>query len=243
MFRTRTGLIRAVEQISFELACGGSLAILGEPGAGKSTLARCLARLEDPNSGRIWLEGREVTRLRGGELRAYRHRVQYVYPNPRTALNLQRTVRELLDEPLEIVRSAGQEAKTRQGDLLAALGVNEYLLGKRASALSTGLLQRVALVRTLALRPAVLILDGPGEPVEDGALAALLADLEALRQTVEFGLIWTARLPEQVRRLADWVLVLYKGRAVEWGEADRVLHDPQHPYSRRWFGMPVAGED
>ncbi len=237
--------------------------MLGEAGAGKTVLAKTLARLEKPDSGRILVMGRDVARLSGRALRAVRRQVQYVYPDPRLALDSRQTVRQLLEEPLRLPGGQGSRPRPDEARLervCARLQINPTLFRERPPALSTAMLERVSIARALVLRPAVLICDGLGELLEREALRSLLDDLAALAPMAlyepapvlaggtgaargeAFALIWSARRPEKARGLAERALVLYRGRAVEVGPPGALLENPQHPYTRCWLGRPLPGE-
>jgi len=233
-YASRRRTVRAVDGVSFELAPGETLGVVGESGCGKSTLAKLLMRLETPTSGRVTVEGRDIFRLTGTELRRLRRDVQMVLQDPYTSLNPRMTVGDIVGEPFEIHREVAPrgDRRRRVQELLELVGLRPEHAGRYPHQFSGGQRQRVGIARALALRPKVVICDEPVSALDvsiQAQIVRLLADLQN-----EFGLsyVFIAHDLAVVRRLAHRVAVMYLGKVVETGTADEVYTRPTHPYTQ-----------
>jgi ABC-type glutathione transport system ATPase component len=182
-------------------------------------------------SGRIRVAGRELSRLRGAELRAWRRRVQIVFQNPYTALNPRMTVARQLDEPLRLVAGAGSRAE-RAVRLLSDVGLSIAHLPRYPHELSGGQCQRVAIARALAVRPELLVLDEPTSALDVSVQAQILNLLADVRRRHGVAYLLISHDLAVVRHLADRIGVMRGGRLVEQGPADEVLDAPRHHYTR-----------
>jgi peptide/nickel transport system ATP-binding protein len=240
-YPVRGGRVPAVDGVHLDLAAGEILALVGESGCGKTTLARTLLGLRRPDAGQVLFENRPLpTSTRG--LRAYRRHVQLVLQDPTGALNPRHTVYEAVAEGLRIHRVPGDE-RTLVADALAQAGLRpaERFMPMLPAELSGGQRQRVVIAGALALRPRVLIADEPVASLDASVRGEILALLLRLRDelglaaivvTHDLGLAWN---------IADRVAVMYLGRIVELGPADAVLTDPRHPYTRALLSVADAG--
>ena len=241
VFRGRAGLGRAtwenpaVRAVTFDVGPGESLAIVGESGSGKTTLARMVVGLEAPTSGRMLLRGRELTRRPGREERRQRAAaIQIVFQDPYTSLTPHQAVRDSLDEVQRVffARTAS-ERRVRTSALLDAVGLGEREASALPKQLSGGQRQRAAIARAIAVEPGVLILDEPVSALDVSIQAQILNLLADLRRSLELTYLFITHDLAVVRQVADRVIVLYRGRAVELGTVDAILRAPLHPYSRR----------
>ncbi len=209
--------VRAVDNVSFELARGEITTVVGESGSGKSTLARLLLRLLDPTSGTIALDGRDVTGLRGRQLRPYWHEVQAVFQDPFAAFNQFFSVRWLLARSRRLLGGADLEDR----------------LDKYPHQLSGGQRQRVMIARGLMMRPALLIADEATSMLDASLRANILNVLIDLRAERGLTVLFITHDIGQACYLSDRVLVMRSGRLVETGSAEEVIFDPKDEYTKR----------
>jgi len=234
LFQRQIGAVKAVDGVSFELRRGETLGVVGESGCGKSTLARLLMRLETPTSGRATLEGRDLFKASGGELRRLRRNMQMVMQDPYTSLNPRMTVGDIIGEPFEIHRDAAPKGskQKRVQELLDVVGLNPEHINRYPHQFSGGQRQRIGIARALALRPEVIVCDEPVSALDVSIQAQVINLLEQLQD--EFGLsyIFIAHDLSVVRHIADRVAVMYLGRIVEIGTEDEIYERATHPYTQ-----------
>ena len=249
-FAVRTGLLRrhtanlhAVEDVSFDLHPGETVAVIGESGCGKSSLAKSLLRLVPAYEGRALLAGRDILTLNGPDLRLARNDIQMVFQDPYAALDPRMSVRQILTEPLRI---RGQHRTDQASDaalnaLIARVGLPEDSLDRYPHQFSGGQRQRICIARALVLRPKVLIADEPVSALDVAVQEQVLAVLERLTREEGMGLLFISHDMAVVERIADRILVMYRGGLVEHGPAAEVLARPAHPYTRRLLeAVPVS---
>jgi oligopeptide/dipeptide ABC transporter ATP-binding protein len=229
----KTGRLFAVNGVTFAVARGDTLALVGESGAGKSTIGRCLTHLEEPDAGRILFDGTPIIELRGAGLRAFRRRVQIVFQDPYGSLNPRMRVGTAVREPLEIHRLArGSAADARVVDLFTEVGLDPDLRDRYPHELSGGQRQRVGIARALAVGPELVVLDEPVSALDVSVQAQVLALLRELQDRRHLTYVFVAHDLAIVRQMADRVAVLYRGRIVEEAPAARLFGEPHHPYTR-----------
>ncbi|SNT62126.1 peptide/nickel transport system ATP-binding protein [Actinomadura meyerae] len=229
---TRRGVVRAVDGVSLELRKGEALGLVGESGSGKSTLGRIALRMQDPTSGRVVLDGVDITALSGRRLRRLRGTMQTVLQDPHAALNPRMTVRQIIAEPMtELGLVRRPDLDSRVDRLLARVHLDEAVGGRYARQLSGGQAQRVAIARALGVQPRLLVADEPVSAL-DASVAAQVVDLFAeLRTALELSLLFVSHDLGVVRHLCDRVAVMYHGRIVESGPVEEVFAEPRHPYT------------
>ena len=246
LFKRTVGHVRAVDGVSFDLKRGETLGVVGESGCGKSTLAQVLMRLEPATSGSATFEGRDMLKMKGGELRKLRRDIQIVLQDPYTSLNPRMTVGDIIGEPFEIhpdVAPKGSRAK-KVRELLDVVGLNPEHINRYPHQFSGGQRQRIGIARALALRPKVIVCDEPVSALDVSIQAQvmnLLGDLQS-----EFGLsyIFIAHDLSVVRHLSDRVAVMYLGKVVEVGSEQEIYEHPTHPYTQALLSaVPVPDPD
>jgi peptide/nickel transport system ATP-binding protein len=227
--------VHAVDGVSFGIAAGEMLALVGESGCGKTTTAQAVMRLVDPVEGAIRFEDRDLTNLGVRALRPLRQRIQMIYQDPYESLDPRLRVRQAVEEPLDIHRIGGSRAQreARVRDALARVELNppELYLDRYPHELSGGQRQRVAIAAALVLEPALLVADEPVSMLDVSVRAGVLSLLDSLKRSGLAILMITHDL-STAARFADRIAVMYLGRIVEEGPASAVIRQPQHPYTR-----------
>lgn len=229
-------IVHAVKGVSFKLDKGKTLAIVGESGCGKSTLARILTFIDEPTAGDLLIDGQKVD-TRPGHLTAdMRQKVQIVFQNPYGSLNPRQKIGDVLGEPLLInTKMSAAERRERATDMLVKVGLGPEHYNRYPHMFSGGQRQRIAIARALMLNPKLLVLDEPVSALDLSVQAQVLNLLADLQE--EFGLtyVFISHDLSVVRYIADEVMVMYYGEAVEYGARDAVFGDPQHEYTRTLF--------
>jgi peptide/nickel transport system ATP-binding protein len=223
--------VYAVDGVSLELRAGETLGLVGESGCGKSTLSRTIMGINEAASGRILVDGRDVTRLPPDQRQAAIATIQYVFQDPFGSLNPRRTIGQSLEEALGVLGTRGAAAQARAADLLERVGLSEDYIGRYPYELSGGQRQRVGIARALAPEPKVLICDEPVSALDVSIQAQIINLLEDLQETLGLGYLFIAHDLSVVRHISDRVAVMYLGRIVEVGTARQVYGAPQHPYT------------
>jgi peptide/nickel transport system ATP-binding protein len=239
----RRGREPVLQGVDLRVPAGRTVAIVGESGAGKSTLVRALLKLIPVDSGEILLEGKDVTKVSQRAFRTSRRDVQVVYQNPTSALNPRMTVRSLIEEPLVTfpeVAPTPAARRERVAELVAAVRLDEGLLDRYPTQLSGGQKQRVAIARALATRPSVVVLDEPTASLDLSVRRHVVDLLADLQKATGVAYILVSHDFHTVRSLAHDVLVLYRGKVVESGSAEKVLRSPADEYTRTLLAAELS---
>ncbi|CAB3843085.1 glutathione ABC transporter ATP-binding protein GsiA [Achromobacter xylosoxidans] len=230
---TRQGAKRAVDGVSFQIAAGETLGLVGESGCGKSTLSRTLVRLLAPAAGQILLRGHDTARLDRRGLAAYRQSVQMIFQDPYASLNPRHTVGDILESALRIHHIADrQERRRRIAHMLDAVGLPSGALARYPSEFSGGQRQRIGIARALVLRPSLVICDEPVSALDVSVQAQILNLLVDLKAEFNLSYLFISHDLSVVHYLADRVLVMHAGRIVEEGPNATLWRAPRHPYTR-----------
>ncbi len=227
-------VFRAVDDVSFSIARGGSLAVVGESGCGKSTIARSLVRLVKPTAGAITFDGTDLATLSERDLRPMRHRIQMVFQDPYGSLDPHLTAQQIVAEPLAVrgERSAATR-RARAAELLDQVGLPSSALQRKPSEFSGGQRQRIGIARALASDPDLLVLDEATSALDVSVQAQVLQILAQLRRDNGLTYLFISHNLGVVRAISEDVMVMQAGRVVETGPTSRVLSSPADPYTRR----------
>ncbi|HET7450404.1 MAG TPA: oligopeptide/dipeptide ABC transporter ATP-binding protein [Gaiellaceae bacterium] len=226
-------VVHAVDDVSFELQRGMTLGLVGESGSGKSTLARLLLRLDQPTSGRVEFDGRNLFELAPSELRRRRRDMQIVFQDPFASLNHRKTVEQIVSFPLRVhQRSMTRAERTaRVAELMELVGLRPEHARAYPRQLSGGQCQRVSIARALALGPKLVVLDEAVSAVDVSIQAQILNLLKELQARLGLTYVFVTHDLAVVRYMADSVAVMYLGRIVEQGPREQLFGDPRHPYT------------
>jgi ABC-type oligopeptide transport system ATPase subunit len=224
----------AVDGVSFQIAAGETFAVVGESGCGKTTLARMLLRLVEPDSGRIIFEGRDLKALNGAQMRAERRQLQMVFQDPYASLNPRMRVGEIVAEPLAIhePKLAATERRERAWAMLQRVGLNEESAGRYPHEFSGGQRQRIGIARALILRPKLVVADEPVSALDVSVGAQMLALLQELQREFSLTYLLISHSLPVVAQVATRIAVMRAGKLVELGDAEQVLRRPQHAYTK-----------
>ncbi|MDT7554552.1 MAG: oligopeptide transport system ATP-binding protein [Pseudonocardiales bacterium] len=240
--RSRGTVLTAVDGIDLQVAAGETVALIGESGSGKSTVARCIARLVEPTAGEVLVAGRDLTAAPKSSVWRFYDDLQMVFQDPSSALNPRMTARQTIEEPLRMHTSSDRMTRAAAvDDLLDQVGLRRDLGERYPRQLSGGECQRVAIARALAVDPKVLLLDEPTASLDVSVRGHVLDLLERLQAERDLAYLFISHDLEVVRHIADRVLVMYLGVIVEEGTAVDVFERPTHPYTRALLSAaPVA---
>ncbi len=226
------GVIRAVDGLSFDIAEGETLALVGESGCGKSTTARAIINLVHPTSGSVRLCGKEISKLGDREMMPYRRQIQMVFQDPFASLNPRMTVGNIIGEPLAVHNLAsGKDRKLEVLRLMDLVGLNPIFLNRYPHEFSGGQRQRIGIARALAVQPKLILCDEPVSALDVSIQAQIINLLMDLQQKLGLSYLFIAHDLSVVRHIATRVGVMYLGRLVELGEAESVYSRPTHPYT------------
>ena len=232
-YQTRHGVIRAVDDVSFDVAPGQIVALVGESGCGKSTVALTLLRLIAHDGGRVMFEGTDLDAIGGEQERKLRQDLSIVFQNPYSSLNPRMRIRDIVGEPLRTaygLRGRALDDRVRQH--LGDVGLGAEHMNRFPHEFSGGQLQRIAIARALALEPKLLILDEPTAALDVSVQAQVLNLLRDLQRRLGLSYLMISHNLATVESIADRVLVMYFGRLVETGPVSEVFDRPRHPYTR-----------
>jgi peptide/nickel transport system ATP-binding protein len=229
----RSQEVRAVNDVSLEIAPGETLGLVGESGCGKSTLGRVILKLDDPTAGQIVFDGAELGALRNNQMFAVRKKMQVIFQDPYSSLNPRMKVGDIIGEPMMVHRILpAREIPQRVAELLSLVGLNGYMADRYPHQLSGGQRQRVGIARALAVNPRFIVCDEAVSALDVSIQGQVINLLEELQKKLGLTYLFIAHDLAVVRHISTKVAVMYLGRIVEFAPVDELFANPQHPYTK-----------
>ena len=229
----KPAFLRAVDDVSFSISRGQTLGLIGESGCGKSTVANLVMRLLEADSGKIWIDGVDITTLTPSKLRTFRRHFQIVFQDPYGSLNPRMTVKELLEEPLLWHKVCAKDRLgTRVEELLDMVGLSGKDQEKYPHEFSGGQRQRIAIARAIALSPQLLVLDEPVSALDVSVQSQILNLLKTLQKELNMSYLFIAHGIPAVSFMSDEIMVMYSGKIVEHYVGKEFVTKCRHPYTK-----------
>ena len=233
IFQRKTGEVRAVEDVSFEILEGQTFGLVGESGCGKTTAGKAMLRIIEPTSGEVIIDGEEVTGYSQSELRKARRKMQMIFQDPTSSLNPRQRIGQIVKKPMK-VHDIGTpaEREERVDDLLETAGIPIDYKYRYPTALSGGQKQRVGIARALTLNPQFIVLDEPTSALDVSVQARIVDLLDRLQDEYGLTYLFITHDLSLIRNIADRIGVMYLGELVETGPTEAIFSNPQHPYTQ-----------
>lgn len=226
-------IVKAVDDVSFEVMPNETFGLVGESGCGKSTLGRTIVKLYDPISGSIEFEGRDISHLKGKDVKEYHKDVQMIFQDPYASLNPRMTVGEIIKEPMVIhnIYSSNEEREARAVELIKIVGLKPDHIRRYPYEFSGGQRQRIGIARALALNPKFIVCDEPISALDVSIQAQIINLLDKIQDELGLSYLFIAHDLSMVKHISDRIGVMYLGHIVECGPSNDVYHRPLHPYT------------
>lgn len=231
------GVVKAVDDISFEVKVGETFGIVGESGCGKSTMGKSVIRLTEPTAGKIILDGEDFTSLKGNDLKRTREKIKLIFQDPYASLNPRMTVKDIIGEPIDIAKvyNNKQERDERIKEVMKQVGLNLDYMYRYPHEFSGGQRQRIGIARAIALQPKLIICDEPVSALDVSIQAKIINLLKQLQKDLGIAYIFISHDLSVVKHIADRVAVMYLGNMMEVADKKSLYNNPLHPYTQALF--------
>ena len=234
-FFGRRRTVAAVQKVTIKVRQGETLGVVGESGAGKSTVARCVARLIEPTNGQIYMHNENIAKLSISQFRPWRKRIQIVFQDPYRSLNPRRTIGDAIAEGPKNFGATSKKAYERTSELLDLVGIDPTAADRYPHQFSGGQRQRVCIARALAMEPELLVADEPGSALDVSVQAHVLNLLTDIQARFNLAILFITHDLRVAAQISDHIAVMYQGEIVEQGPASHVFANPTHDYTKRLF--------
>lgn len=245
-FKTKKGMLHAVDDVSFYINKGETLGLVGESGCGKSTTGRAILRLHEPTSGQVLYHDKDIVSLNNREMKEMRKKMQIVFQDPYSSLNPRLSVSELIAEPLYVNRvySSKKETDARVSEVMEIVGLEERLISSYPHELDGGRRQRIGIARALSLKPEFIVLDEPVSALDVCIQAQILNLMNSLQKQLDLTYLFISHNLSVVKHVSDRIAVMYLGKVVELSDYKSIFIDPKHPYTKALLSaIPIAKVD
>lgn len=234
VIQRQVGAVQAVDDVSFDIHEGETLGLVGESGCGKSTTGRTILQLYRPTSGKVYYQGKDLTTMKGEELRQLRKFMQIIFQDPYASLNPRLTVGGIVGEPLEVhgIEKNRKKRRERVQELLRLVGLNPYFINRYPHEFSGGQRQRIGVARALALNPEFIVCDEPISALDVSIQAQVVNLLEELQDKLGLTYLFIAHDLSMVRHISNRTAVMYLGKIVELADREELYNHPLHPYTQ-----------
>lgn len=233
-FKTPRGMLHAVDDVSFSLERGKTLGVVGESGCGKSTMGRTILRLEEPTSGEVYFEGRDITKISKREMRGLRKDMQLIFQDPFSSLDPRMTVSQAIEEPIKLAGLIKNKNKRflRVLELMDTVGLAQRLVNTYPHELDGGRRQRIGIARALAMNPKFIVCDEPVSALDVSIQAQILNLMKTIQKEYGLTYIFITHDLSVVNHFSDDIAVMYLGRLIEKAPSEKLFANPMHPYTQ-----------
>ena len=234
LFQHVVGLVKAVDNINFFIRRGETLGLVGESGCGKTTTGRCILHLENPTSGEVLFEGKNLSEMTNEELRALRPRLQVIFQDPYSSLNPRMTIGQIIGEPPRVHKmiESKEEYREKVSELLSVVGLNPNMVDRYPHELSGGQRQRVGVARAISMKPSFIVCDEPISALDVSIQAQIINLLEELQEQYGLTYLFIAHDLSVVRHISNRIVVMYLGKIAEVADRNELYENPLHPYTQ-----------
>lgn len=245
-FKTKKGLLHALDDVSFSIKKGETLGLVGESGCGKSTTGRAILRLHEPTSGEVIYRGTDLVKLNGAEMKEMRKKLQIVFQDPYSSLNPRLCVQDLISEPLLVnhIYSSKKEVEARVREVMDIVGLEQRLAQSYPHELDGGRRQRIGIARALSINPEFIVMDEPVSALDVSVQAQILNLMNELKKNLGLTYLFISHNLSVVKHVSDRIAVMYLGKIVELADYKEIFANPLHPYTKALLSaIPIAKLD